>query len=200
MIKYEDRISRMYLNMTTLYKKITVPDFEVIRLELLEIVAPQISQNLKFWDLPFSEFYKSCPTFYNYMVENLYGFPKLFRFYNIPPGGELEPHIDNHANAKNKIAFNIPLLGTKNTTTDYYDTPDDNMESVSAGGFGSLPILVIKDRSRLVLIDSLELDQPTLVRTDRIHSVTNPNETSRLVLSMKLLGNKFEQVYKGKLD
>lgn len=186
--------------MTALYKKIKVPNFEVIRAEILTLVAPQISQNLRYWDLPFSEFYKSCPAFHNYMVENFYGFPRLYRFYNTPPGGFLGPHIDNVSSAKNKIGFNVPLLGTKNTKMDYYDTPADNLELFSTGGFGSLPTQLIKDNTKLVLIDSLELDQPALLRTDRIHSVTNPNETNRLILGMKLLGSTFEDVYKGKLD
>lgn len=186
--------------MTILYKKIIVPDFEVIKDEILELVAPQISQNLRFWDVPFIEFYKSTPSFYNYMRENFHRFPSLFRFYNSPPYGGLGPHIDNLSTAKNKIGFNIPLAGTKNTVMNYYTTPEDNLEISHTVGFGNLPAQLIKDKSRLVLIDSLEVDQPTLLRTDVIHEVVNNNETYRLVMGMKLIGTTFEEVYKGNLD
>jgi len=186
--------------MTMLYKKITVPNFEAIKAEILELVAPQISQNLRYWDVPFIEFYKSTPCFYNYMKENFYMFPRLFRFYNSPPFGGLGPHIDNLPTAKNRIGFNIPLAGTENTLMNYYDTPSDNLEITHNLGFGSMPAQLIKDKSRLVLIDSVEIDQPTLLRTDVIHSVTNPNETYRLVMGMKLIGSTFEEVYKGNLD
>jgi hypothetical protein len=185
--------------MTVLYKKIIVPNFEVIKAEILELVAPQISQNLRYWDLPFIEFYKSAPSFYNYMRENFYRFPSLFRFYNTPPFGSLGHHIDNLSNAANKIGLNIPLAGTKNTAMNYYDTPIDNLEISHNAGFNNMPAQLIKDKTRLVLIDSLEVDQPTLLRTDVIHEVVNNNETYRLVMGMKLIGSTFEEVYKGNL-
>jgi hypothetical protein len=110
------------------------------------------------------------------------------------------PHIDNIPTAKNRIGFNIPLVGTKNTSMNYYDTPADNLELRTSGGLGSLPTQFIKDKTKLVLIDSLEVDYPTLLRTDVIHSVSNPNESYRLILGMKMVGNTFEEVYKGNLD
>jgi hypothetical protein len=186
--------------MTILYKKITVPDLNLIVDEILTLVAPQISQNLRYWDIPFIDIYKHTPIFTNYLTHNFKRRPALFRCYNSPPFGGLGPHIDNLPTAKNKIGFNIPLAGTKNTLMNYYDTPSDNLEQTPDLGFGQLPAQIIKDKSKLVLIDSFEVDQPTLLRTDRIHSVTNPNETYRLVLGMKLIGSTFEEVYKGNLD
>jgi hypothetical protein len=182
--------------MRELYKKIKIPNFEIIKSELLALVSPQISQNLRYWDLPFSEFFKSTPVFCKYIENNFYRFPILFRFYNSPPFYELVPHIDNLPTAKNRIGFNIPLAGTENTAMNYYDTTNDNLEAKISGGLGSLPTQFIKDETKLVLIDSFEVDQPTLLRTDAIHSVSNPNETYRLVLGMKFIGTTFDEVYK----
>ena len=165
--------------------------------EILTMVSPQISQNLRFWDLPVIDFYKHTPTFFNYIKENFYRFPILFRFYNTPPNGMLIPHIDNLVTAPNKIGFNIPLSGTKNTFMNYYTTPEDNLGVTLNGGFGSMPAQIIKDKTKLVLIDSFEVDQPTLLRTDMIHSVDNPNDSYRLILGMKFTGSTFEEVYKG---
>jgi hypothetical protein len=108
----------------------------------------------------------------------------------------LGPHIDNLITAPNKIGFNIPLSGTKNTFMNYYTTPRDNLDITHTGGFGSSPAQIIKDKEKLVLIDSLEIDEPTLLRTDAIHEIDNPNLTYRLVLGMKFIGNTFEDVYK----
>jgi len=180
-----------------IYKKIDVPNLEVLISEILTMVSPQISQNLRFWDLPVIDFYKHTPTFFNYIKENFYRFPILFRFYNTPPFGKLTPHIDNVNGAKNKIALNIPLLGTKNTSMDYYTTVEDNLYITHTEGKAYLPVQVIKDESQITIIDSLELDTPTLVRTDVIHGVKNNNDSYRLIMSLKFVGSTFEEVYKG---
>jgi len=178
-----------------LYKKLDVPEFDIILNEILALVSPQISQNLRYWDLPYLDFYKSTPTFFKFITGKTFrSFPTLFRFYNTPPYSNLGPHIDNVSTAPNKIGLNIPLLNTKNTAMNYYDTPEDNLELRSKGGFGGLPTQVIKDTRRLVLVDSIELDKPTLLRTDRIHEVINQNNSYRLVLGMKYIGKQFEDV------
>jgi len=179
-----------------IYKKIDAPNLEVMISEILTMVSPQISKNLRHWDLPLADFYKHTPTFFNYMKENFYRFPILFRFYNSPPFYNLVPHIDNMPAARNKIGFNIPLAGTKNTAMNYYSTPADNLETKETGGLGGLPTQFIKDKTKLVLIDSFEVDRATLLRTDVIHSVSNPNDSYRLILGMKFIGSTFEEVYK----
>ena len=177
------------------YKKINVPNFEIMSKEILEMVQPQISQNLRYWDLPLSDFYRFTPTFFEYLRTHFYSLPILFRFYNTPPFSKLLPHIDNVPKANNKIGFNIPLLGTKNTSMGYYETPKYNLE-LTYLGFGDAPTQLIKDMDKLVFVDSVEIDQPTLVRTDAIHGVDNPNPTNRLVLGMKFIGSSFEDVFK----
>ncbi len=176
-----------------IYKKIDVPNIDIMIAEILIMVSPQISQNLRYWDLPLTDFYKATPTFFKYITSNTFrSIPRLFRFYNTPPNGMLVPHIDNIAQAPNKIGFNIPLSGTKNTFMNYYTTPDDNLGITLSGGFGSMPAQIIKDKSKLVLIDSIEIDKPTILRTDLIHEVVNPNNSYRLVLGMKYVGKQFE--------
>ena len=163
--------------------------------ELLTMVSPQISLNLRYWDLPITDFYKATPTFFKYITSNTFrSIPRLFRFYNTPPHGMLEPHIDNLATAPYKMGFNIPLSGTKNTFMNYYTTPEDNVSISLAGGFGSMPAQIIKDHTKLVLIDSIEIDKPTVLRTDLIHEVVNPNDSYRLVLGMKYIGKQFEDI------
>ena len=178
-----------------IYKKIDVPNIDIMIDEILTMVSPQISQNLRYWDLPITDFYKATPTFFKYITGNTFrDIPRLFRFYNTPPHGMLGPHIDNLITAKNKMGFNIPLSGTKNTFMNYYTTTEDNIDVTHDGGFGSMPAQVIKDESKLILTDSIEIDKPTILRTDLIHEVLNPNNSYRLVLGMKFIGKKIEDV------
>lgn len=178
-----------------IYKKIDVPNIDIMIAEILTMVSPQISQNLRYWDLPLIDFYKSTPTFFKYITSNTFrSMPRLFRFYNTPPYDMLVPHIDNLVTAKNKIGFNIPLSGTKNTFMNYYTTTEDNIRITHHGGFGSMPAQVIKDKSKLVLTDSIEIDKPTILRTDLIHEVINQNNSYRLVLGMKYIGKQIEDV------
>ena len=179
-----------------IYQKIDVPNIESIVEEILKLVKPQIDQNLRFWDVEFNKFKSNTPTFIDYMRRNFYRMPILYRFYNTPPFGKLGPHIDNGPAARNRIGFNIPLLGTDNTEMNYYDTPADNLELSPTIGFGHLPAQIIKDYSKLVLLDSVVIDKPTLLRTDAIHEVINNKDSYRLVMGMKLMGNTFEEVYK----
>jgi hypothetical protein len=182
--------------MTLLYQKIKIPNFEVMSGEILNIIQPQISQNLRFWDVSLPTFYNYAPVFFKYLKTHFYRYPVLLRFYNTPPFGALDPHIDNLADAKNKIGFNIPLAGTKNTSMNYYTTPRDNVDITHDGGFGAMPAQIIKDNKKLILVDSVEIDEPTLLRTDTIHGIDNPNSTYRLILGMKFVGTTFEEVYK----
>jgi hypothetical protein len=178
-----------------LYKKIKVPNFEVMAEEILSISQSQISQNLRFWDIPLPTFYEATPVFFNYLKNHFYRYPILLRFYNTPPFSKLGPHIDNIPTALNRIGFNFPLSGTKNTSMSYYDTPKDNLE-LSYTGFANMPTQLIKDNEKLSLVDSVEIDEPTLLRTDTIHGIDNPNATYRLILGMKFVGTTFEDVYK----
>jgi hypothetical protein len=178
------------------YQKLDIENFDVITDEILKYVQPQISENLRFWNIGVVKISENTPIFFNFVKENFYRVPILFRFYNTPPFGDLEPHIDNTSDAKNKVALNIPLLGTKNTTMDYYTTDDDNFYLTYTRGLKYLPVQVLKDPTKITLVDSIELDKPALVRTDVVHGVTNKNPTNRLVLSLKCIGNTFEEIYK----
>jgi hypothetical protein len=178
-----------------IYKKIDVPNLEVMISEIMTMVSPQISQNLRYWDLSITDFYKLTPTFFKYITGKTFrSFPRLFRFYNTPPYGMLGPHIDNLVTTPNKIGFNIPLSGTKNTFMNYYTTPEDNVSIRVTGGFGAAAAQIIKDNTKLVLTDSIEIDKPTVLRTDLIHEVVNPNNSYRLVLGMKYIGKQVEDI------
>jgi hypothetical protein len=81
----------------------------------------------------------------------------------------------------------------------YYTTPEDNLE-LRYAGFVNEAAQFIKDKSKLVLSDTVVVDQPTLLRTDCIHDVVNDNPTRRIVMGMKFIGREFDEVYKHSLE
>jgi hypothetical protein len=179
-----------------LYKKIKIPNFDVMSEEILKMVQPQISQNLRYWDLPFTAFQRHTPELFKYLTTNFHRLPILFRFYNTPPYSDLPVHTDNIETAKNKIALNMPLYGTKNTTMDYYVTDKDNLHVSYTDGIKDYPIRLLKDNLYITLIDSMELDSPSLIRTDILHGVRNNNDYYRLTLSLKFVGDNFDTIFK----
>jgi hypothetical protein len=179
------------------YQKLDIENFEVIIDEILRFAAPKIPLTQRYLDANPLDIYRYTPKLFCFLRENFHKFPILFRFYNSPPYYQMPPHIDNHPEAENKIGFNIPLLGTKDTTMNYYSTPDDNLR-LTYTGFANMPAQTLKDYSKLTLLASFELDKPTLVRTDIIHDIVNQKDSNRLILGMKCLGTTFEEVYKFK--
>lgn len=181
--------------MEKLYQKITVPNLENIVGEVVSFSQRQIEENVRAWDIDLSSVKKHMPIFFSYLLGNFYQLPALFRVYNTPPFGGLATHADN-----NTIAFNLPLYGTANTQMNYYSTPPDNVELKYAGFRVPQELTkIVKDQSKLILLESLELDQPALVRIDVLHDVVNNNPTNRLVISMKCIGKTFAEVYRGNI-
>jgi|694.fasta_scaffold21455_9 hypothetical protein len=185
--------------MIVYYKKINIPNYEVMRQELLSFSEQKIAENARFWDLPKDQVETHAPTLYKYLLENFHRLPALYRFYNTPPFSNLVAHIDNTPWATNRIGLNVPLAGVENTQMNYYTTPEDNLE-LRYAGFVNEAAQFIKDKSKLVLSDTVVVDQPTLLRTDCIHDVVNDNPTRRIVMGMKFIGREFDEVYKHSLE
>lgn len=181
-----------------LYKKIKVENFESIRNELEQATVDNVAKNFRFWDVPFNWFKDKSPLLYEF-IESRKRIPvRLCRFYLTPPLDILRPHVDGLTTNKSPIGLNIPIIGYKNTSMDWYDCADDNLED-GPYGFGGITASHVIDFSKLKHVDSTVIDCPTFVRTDVVHGVVNNNPTSRLVLSLrfyysKTYGQNFEDV------
>lgn len=181
--------------MTLCYQELNVENFEDIRDELLVFSKKNIELELRYWDVPIIDFFKNTRSFSMFLINNFYSLPIICRFYNSPPFYKLAAHTDNHDNPKNKIGLNIPLVGTENTQMEFYQTPEDNL-ILSKLGLNGEPTRSVKNLNLLELIDTIELKQPTLVRTDILHGVNNYKSTRRLILGLKFNGSSFKEVYK----
>lgn len=102
---------------------------------------------------------------------------RYLRLYRTMPHTAVEPHYG----PSTEVAINFPISGFKNSFMNWYENPDDNVEpdGNTIDGFSQLRIL---DPLRLVLIESLILDQPTLVKTDGVTDIQHHSDSQRLVL------------------
>lgn len=182
-----------------LYKKINIDNFIKIQDEILESVQAHINSNVRFWDKTFSQIKVISPTLYNFL--NLHKkLPIRFcRFYLTPANDSLGPHIDGDFKSKSPLGLNLPIIGCEGTVMNWYETQDGNLDS-GRYGFGNMNAIVVKDKAKLILLDSVVIDKPTFVRTDVLHEIINSKPSPRLVLSIRFLftntiGQHFTDVF-----
>lgn len=175
------------------YKKLNVPNFDLIRTELEKATADDVRKNNRFWDVPFEWFKENSPSLYTF-IESRKKIPiRLCRFYLTPKYDLLIPHVDGLTNNRSPIGLNIPIIGYDNTTMSWYSCPDDNLKDGNYG-FNKITASRVIDFTKLVKIDTTVIDCPTFVRTDVVHGIINNNPMSRLVLSLRFpYSHKFGQ-------
>lgn len=183
-----------------LYQKIKIPDFDKKQQELLELVKGKFTDpnELTWYDPPFSEIVKYCPTLANYLVEKSKTRMRLFRIYHSPAQSGLGVHIDGDIDNRSPIGLNLPISNCKQSAMKWWD--ESNAKMITGPyGYNNLPACKILNPKELTCIGSVEIDVPTFVRTDVIHSVENYNNEPRLILSIRwaynaISGQHFNQV------
>jgi hypothetical protein len=186
--------------MTLLYQKIKIPDFDVKQQELIELAKIRLQDPnlLTYYDPNTKELEDICPTLYSFICNNSKLPIRFFRLYNSPPRGGLGPHIDGGADNRSPIGLNLPILNCSNSLMKWWD--ESNAQIVTGNfGWNKIPAAKILNMSELRCIDSVEIDSPTFVRTDFIHSVENYNAQPRIIMSVRwkynrLQGQRFEDV------
>jgi len=186
--------------MTLLYQKIKIPDFDIKQQELIELVKGQFQDAnlLTYYDPSKEELENKCPTLYSFICKNSKMPIRFFRLYHTPPFGGLPPHIDGGADSRAPMGLNLPILNCENSSMKWWD--ESNARLITGNfGWNNISATRILNRSELRCIDHVEIDSPTFVRTDCIHSVENYNPHPRIVMSIrwrfnKLQGQQFEDV------
>jgi hypothetical protein len=168
------------------YKKINIPNYDIIKSELEHSTSEFVKNNTRFWDVPYTWFQLHSPTLYNF-VEKRKKLPvRLCRFYLTPPNGALQPHIDGLKNNRSPLGLNLPITGYQNTTMSWWECSKDNLID-GPYGFNNITASKIISVEQLVKADSTTVDVPTFVRTDEVHSIESRNSSPRLVLSIRFL-------------
>jgi hypothetical protein len=181
------------------YKKLNVPEFETIRSELEMFTIDGVLSKKRFWDVPYNDFKIPCPTLFNFMEQRKKLKIRICRFYLTPENNSLIPHLDGLTDARSPIGLNIPVIGYKGSTMDWYDCPKDNFKD-GPFGFGGITASRIIDFTKIKKVESTVIDCPTFVRTDVVHGVENYKDSQRLVLSIRFIfnkniGQKFEEAF-----
>jgi hypothetical protein len=188
--------------MTLLYQKIHIPDFDVKQKELIELAKGKFRDPalLTYYDPYKKELEDKCPTLYEFICKNSKIPIRFFRLYNSPAGSGLGPHIDGGADHRSPIGLNLPIINCTNSLMKWWD---ESNAKIFTGNFGwnGIPASKILNSSELRCIDQVEIDTPTFVRTDFIHSVENYNDQPRIIMSIRwrydeVRGQKFEDVLK----
>lgn len=183
-----------------LYQKIRIDDFETKRNELIAFVRGKFNDpnELTYYDPTFEEISSSCPNLYSYLIKKSKINIRLFRIYHSPAGSGLGKHIDGISMIRSPIGLNIPILNCKGSLMKWWDETD---AKIITGNFGynNLSACKIENPEDLKCIGQTEIDEPSFVRTDVIHSVENYNKEPRIILSVRwrfdlIEGQQFEQV------
>jgi hypothetical protein len=182
--------------MDKLYQKIIIEDYESIRLELLKLITEEQlnSQTNTSWTIRSSTAIDKCPTLKNFLKNRCKKPVTLVKFYISPPGLGTGYHVDG-TERRQPFGLTLPLMNTENTYFNWYKEdptnfvrrefriaplPENFMSPLSET---YIPI----DISKLELLDSLEITQPTFTRTDLMHSVTNNTDKIRGVVVLRWL-------------
>jgi hypothetical protein len=176
--------------MKKFYKKIQVPDLEIIQKELISTIEHDflLSNITHSWIADPNDIFSKCPTLSNFLSSRLRRPLGQIKFYCTPPWQKLEPHVDGAGKLKIPFGFNIPLMNTKNTYQVWYYCPPENItkrvvpnrKDLYTTGYLS-DVEVPKDILSLPIIEKLELNVPAVTKTDIMHSVFNPTDQTRLV-------------------
>jgi len=112
--------------------------------------------------------------------------PSIFKFYIMPPGAYLKPHMDGTTNTpSNSFGYNIPLYNCDSVETIFYSCDPINITwKAEKGQNARLPI----DESQLIEIKRHIIDQPSFMSTNTMHSVRNNTNDNRIVFLMRWMG------------
>ena len=174
-----------------LYQKIVIPDYEIKQRELIDLVDGKFKDQSVWavYDPPKEEMAERCPSLYSYIIEKSKLNIRFFRIYSTPANGSLNPHVDGGAIERSPIGLNLPILNCDNSLMKWWD--GSNAKIVNGNfGYGNIPACRITNESELKCIAETEINQPTFVRTDFIHSVENYNPNPRVLMSVRWVYNK----------
>ena len=173
-----------------LYTKVNIDDnlFNNIRQEL-KVARDWSSMKKMAWVPPTGWLQTKCPISYQWIESVREREIQLIRFHLTPPRGKLNIHIDGTIENPRVHALNIPVMNYENAFMRWYDYSDksnwknDYVEPREElyNAKGGVPI----DESKCVVTDETIIDRPTFLRTDTPHSINNPNDGVRVILSIR---------------
>ena len=164
-----------------LYKKVLIPNLPIIQEKLLSAIPVDISKLKENWAVVINQStIDSIPELREFINDNNLEFD-IGRFFITLPNNDIVIHIDGNDQNPKHLAINIPVLGCKNTSMNWWDELGEG-GVFSTEKYGS-NVEFFKSASKKIA--SLELTQPYMVRVDVPHNVSNPTSMHRIILSLR---------------
>ena len=172
------------------YSKVDIDDtlFDNIKMELRD---SQDWSSIKkmVWVPPSGWLESECPISHQWIESVREREIQLIRFHLTPAFGKLNIHIDGTLENPRVHALNIPVINYENALMRWYDYSDksnwknDYVEPREElnNAKGGVPI----NPTKCVVVDKTIIDRPTFLRTDTPHSIDNPNDGVRVILSVR---------------
>ena len=166
-----------------LYKAIDLPDFEIIKPQLIELMYKTItdydSTNTKATSYELIQ--QHCPTLIDFFKANNLTLD-VGRFFVTPPRDGLYIHVDGNSETSRIFSLNLPLLNCEQSEMIWWDQVDI-VEYRSHASYGNN--IAKMDGENKIKIAGLALTSPHLVRVDIPHSVENNQDKLRAIFSMR---------------
>lgn len=170
--------------MKELFKKVNIPEFDIIQKEVLDSITEDYNSNKTFaFNYDIFETAKRCPKFMSWFLPRNKAPVRLIRFYVTKPYGYLNPHIDGGLPYTSPFGLNIPILNCENTKMFWFEY--DSEEEYPTKPDGYYVAIFPRNPDRLRKIGELEITKPYFVRNDIMHSVENYNNGPRIMLTVR---------------
>lgn len=171
-----------------LYKKIIIPHLSIIQ-KKLKVFIPQLKHNQNdAFAVDHKILEQTVPELFEFFKSHCLDYD-IFRIFQTAPKGRLSIHVDGNEKWPKVLALNIPIIGCSDTGMCWWDKVQPT-SLTNTNEYGSNIQLFDSDNKQL--IDQLELTEPYLVRINVPHSVDNPNDQRRIILSVRFAPEPIE--------
>jgi hypothetical protein len=164
------------------YKFVDIPNFDKIQQDLTAMIPLLFKETVTSAIVVDHASVKAhCPLLIDFFEKNDLVWD-IARFFMTAPMSELPIHLDgNHENPK-FLALNLPIIGCKNTTMNWWEQIElIDVESTKEYGAN----ICLFDSDNKICSHSLELSSPAIVQINIPHNVSNLQDTTRVILSVR---------------
>jgi hypothetical protein len=167
-------------------------DTEQMQAELNDYITDYSGYQVGFTKLSIPDLFHAAPSLSKWF-DTLGCAPISCYIIRTPPGSSKEnAHVDNWVgkpvhektlDSKYALAINVPIKNTELTRTAFYEYIDGPVKNLEFGSFNI--VYRYYGKANLKEIDSYSLTEPVILNTSIPHSVINPTDKDRFVLTFR---------------
>jgi len=168
-----------------LYITLDCPDLDQYQRQLQSLV-PDDQITSRAWSLAPLDIQRASPGFWQWFESHSLRPLTMLRLFVTAPWGHLQVHIDGDSTLAYPFSLNVPIRGTENTWHTFWDPGPlgrSNLRDVPLAQY--LSACVPLDPRQISIKEQIEIVKPSFVKSDYLHSVENPKDTTRVMLSLR---------------